>query len=130
MSNATHGGKGDRPRIIEDRVQYDNNWDRIFGSKKKEEDIIAALPDPVAREIENHVRTKIEVEAANTEAEIQQKLVDMGWTPPADKEIDTTENFARKMREWNMMYDCLQNIHLYEYPLEEVKELLKQIKIS
>ena len=140
MSGQTHGGKGDRPRIIEDRTQYDNNWDRIFGRNKTEEvsyDPAANLgmlrtdygaSETLATEIEDHVRTKIEVEAANTELEIQQKLVDMGWTPPA--EINTTENFARKMKEWNMMYDCLQNIHLYEYPIEEVKELLKQIKVS
>tara|TARA_R110000744_G_scaffold28862_3_gene69205 strand:- start:89 stop:487 length:399 start_codon:yes stop_codon:yes gene_type:complete len=35
-----------------------------------------------------------------------------------------------KLIEWSMMYACLQNMHLYEDPLEEVKELLKQIKIS
>jgi len=35
----------------------------------------------------------------------------------------------RKLKEWGMMYDCLQNIHLYEYPVEEVKQLLKRIKV-
>jgi hypothetical protein len=87
MSGQTHGGKGDRPRVIEDRTQYESNWDKIFGVEGNE-----VSSDPV-------------------------------------EPINTTENFARKMREWNMMYDCLQNIHLYEYPIEEVKELLKRIKV-
>tara|TARA_B110000977_G_scaffold190922_1_gene262313 strand:- start:453 stop:740 length:288 start_codon:yes stop_codon:yes gene_type:complete len=95
MSNATHGGKGDRDRT--DRSKFENNWDKIFGRKEEEEDEMLLTIPLFDDELE---------------------------------EIDTTENFARKMREWNMMYDCLQNIHLYEYPIEEVKELLKQIKVS
>jgi hypothetical protein len=95
MSNATHGGKGDRDRT--DRSKFENNWDKVFGRKEeKEDDLLLTIP------------------LFDDELE----------------EINTTENFARKMREWNMMYDCLQNIHLYEYPVEEVKELLKQIKVS
>ena len=86
MSGQTHGWKGDRPRVIEDRTQYESNWDKIFGNKEE------VSSDPV-------------------------------------EPINTTENFARKMREWNMMYYCLQNIHLYEYPIEEVRELLKRIKV-
>jgi hypothetical protein len=94
MSNATHGGKGDRDRT--DRSKFENNWDKVFGRKEEEDDLLLTIP------------------LFDDELE----------------EINTTENFARKMREWNMMYDCLQNIHLYEYPVEEVKELLKQIKVS
>lgn len=30
------GGKGDMPRPIRDLVQFDKNWDSIFGTKKKE----------------------------------------------------------------------------------------------
>jgi hypothetical protein len=48
---------------------------------------------------------------------------------PEDKPL-TQVQIDRKLKEWGMMYDCLQNIHLYEYPVEEVKELLKQIKVS
>lgn len=33
MSEATHGGKGDRPRKV-DRKKFEDNWDRIFGDKK------------------------------------------------------------------------------------------------
>jgi hypothetical protein len=95
MSNATHGGKGDRDRT--DRSKFENNWDKVFGRKEEKEDELLLTIPLFDDELE---------------------------------EIDTTENFARKMREWNMMYDCLQNIHLYEYPVEEVKELLKQIKVS
>ena len=95
MSNATHGGKGDRDRT--DRSKFENNWDKVFGRKEEEEDDLLLTIPLFDDELE---------------------------------EINTTENFARKMREWNMMYDCLQNIHLYEYPVEEVKELLKQIKTS
>ena len=84
MSNATHGGKGDRDRTA-DKEKFWDNYDRIFGKK-----------DEV-----------VEKELALTRSEIDRRLV-----------------------EWGMMYDCLQNIHLYEYPVEEVKELLKQIKIS
>ena len=42
----------------------------------------------------------------------------------------TQVQIDRKLKEWGMMYDCLQNISLYEYPVEEAKALLKQIKIS
>jgi hypothetical protein len=95
MSNATHGGKGDRDRT--DRSKFENNWDKVFGRKEEKEDEMLLTIPLFEDELE---------------------------------EVNTTENFARKMREWNMMYDCLQNIHLYEYPVEEVKELLKQIKVS
>ena len=47
-------------------------------------------------------------------------------TPPAKVSEDPV---ARKLREWNWMYDCLQNIHLYEHPAQEAKELLKRIKV-
>ena len=95
MSNATHGGKGDRDRT--DRSKFENNWDTVFGRKKEQ----------------------ISEEGAALLADVLEKKA----------ELDETE-IARKMREWNMMYDCLQNMHLYEYPVEEVKELLKQIKVS
>jgi hypothetical protein len=84
MSGQTHGGKGDRARVIEDRVQFDNNWDKIFGNKKEAE----VSSDPVE-----------------------------------------TSDVERKLREWGMMYDCLQNMAIYEYPVEEAKELLKRIKV-
>jgi hypothetical protein len=84
MSGQTHGGKGDRARVIEDRVQFDNNWDKIFGNKKEAE----VISDPVE-----------------------------------------TSDVERKLREWGMMYDCLQNMAIYEYPVEEAKELLKRIKV-
>ena len=36
MSNGQwSGGKGSKPRPIEDQEQFENNWDRIFGSKEK-----------------------------------------------------------------------------------------------
>lgn len=31
-----HGGKGSRPRPT-DKKKFDENWDKIFGNKKKEE---------------------------------------------------------------------------------------------
>jgi len=83
MSNASHGGKGDRDRT--DRIKFENNWSTIFG--KKEE---------------------------NT-------------APPLEIGEDDVQ---RKLKEWNWMYDCLQNIHLYDYPVQEVKELLKKIRIG
>jgi len=83
MSGQTHGGKGDRPRIIEDRVQYENNWHRIFGSKKE----AVVSYDPVA-----------------------------------------SSDVERKLKEWDMMYECLKSMHLYEYPVEEAKEVLKRIE--
>ena len=30
-----HGGKGSKPRPIEDRKQFENNWDAIFAPKDK-----------------------------------------------------------------------------------------------
>ena len=104
MSDAAHGGKGDRDRTA-DKEAFWNNYDKIFGKKSEE---------PVMPQAEEEDEMLLTIPLFDDELE----------------EIDTTENFARKMREWNMMYDCLQNIHLYEYPIEEVKELLKQIKIS
>ncbi len=35
MSNQWHGGKGSKPRPVKDQQQFENNWDRIFGSKEK-----------------------------------------------------------------------------------------------
>ena len=48
---------------------------------------------------------------------------------PEEKPL-TQVQIDRKLKEWGMMYDCLQNIHLYDYPVQEARELLKQIKIS
>lgn len=31
-----HGGKGSKPRPITNKSQFEENWDKIFGSKKKE----------------------------------------------------------------------------------------------
>nr|DAU83291.1 MAG TPA: hypothetical protein [Caudoviricetes sp.] len=36
-SNKWHGGKGSKQRPIEDRKRFEDNWDQIFGSKKKKE---------------------------------------------------------------------------------------------
>lgn len=33
--NLNGAGKGDRPRPITNRKQYEENWDRIFSKKKK-----------------------------------------------------------------------------------------------
>ena len=92
MSNATHGGKGDRDRTA-DKEKFWDNYDKIFrkGGPNLEEE-----PAPVAI-----------VESPLTQVQID-----------------------RRLKEWGMMYDCLQNISLYEYPVEEARELLKQIKIS
>ena len=35
MSGKWIGGKGDTPRPIKDRNKFAENWDRIFGKKKK-----------------------------------------------------------------------------------------------
>jgi hypothetical protein len=32
MSEASHYGKGDRPRKV-DQKKYESNWDKIFGKK-------------------------------------------------------------------------------------------------
>ncbi len=86
MSNASHGGKGDRDRT--DRTKFENNWSAIFGKKEEE----------------------LKNEAAPLEI--------------GEDEV------ARKLKEWNWMYDCLQNIHLYDYPVQEARELLKKIRIG
>ena len=102
MSDATHGGKGDRDRT--DRAQYENNWAKVFGRKKDYfhhdyED--TSTP----REVLDTVETSIE-------------------SPLHQYQID------RRLKEWGMMYQFLIRIEYSEYPIEEVKELLKQIKIS
>jgi len=107
MSGQTHGGKGDRPRVIEDRSQYESNWDKIFGNKE----------DYLHHDYED-TSTPREVFATSV------YITEYG-SPKAMSQ----EEIDRRLKEWNMMYDCLQNIHLYEYPIEEVKELLKRIKV-
>ena len=102
MSDATHGGKGDRDRT--DRSLYENNWDTVFGKKK----------DYFHHDYEDTSTPREVLDPAATPIE----------RPLHQYQID------RRLKEWGMMYACLQNMHLYEYPIEEVKELLKQIKIS
>jgi hypothetical protein len=33
MSGSWHGGKGSSPRPVQDRKQFEENWDKIFGKK-------------------------------------------------------------------------------------------------
>jgi len=37
MSKEWHGGKGDKPRKKSDQKKYADNWEKIFGDKKKKE---------------------------------------------------------------------------------------------
>jgi hypothetical protein len=37
MTSKWHGGKGSKQRPVEDKKRFEDNWDRIFGSKKKKE---------------------------------------------------------------------------------------------
>ena len=39
MREKWHGGKGSKPRPIEDRKQFEDNWDKIFNKDKKKEKI-------------------------------------------------------------------------------------------
>lgn len=89
MSNASHGGKGDRNRS--NNTTFRNGWDAIFG-------VTETISDRDYKEVFDEPLTQVQID--------------------------------RKLKEWGMMYDCLQNISLYEYPVEEAKALLKQIKIS
>lgn len=89
MSNASHGGKGDRNRS--NNTTFRNGWDAIFG-------VTETIADKDYKEVFEAPLTQVQID--------------------------------RKLKEWGMMYDCLQNISLYEYPVEEAKALLKQIKIS
>lgn len=36
MSSSWHGGKGSKQRPVQDRKQFEDNWDRIFGKKPSE----------------------------------------------------------------------------------------------
>lgn len=36
MMKMSDGGKGDKPRPIVDKKQFEKNWDRIFGTKNTE----------------------------------------------------------------------------------------------
>ena len=89
MSNASHGGKGDRNRS--NNTTFRNGWDAIFGGTE-------TISDRDYKEVFEAPLTQVQID--------------------------------RKLKEWGMMYDCLQNISLYEYPVEEARALLKQIKIS
>lgn len=35
MGNHRDGGKGDKPRPMPNREQFESNWDSIFGNKQK-----------------------------------------------------------------------------------------------
>lgn len=61
---------------------------------------------------------------------LQETILDRDYKPVEEEKPLTQVQIDRKLKEWGMMYDCLQNISLYEYPVEEAKALLKQIKIS
>lgn len=52
MTGQWHGGKGSRPRKQSvDRETFDNNWDLIFGKKKKtEQEIIEEVSKLIADE--------------------------------------------------------------------------------
>jgi hypothetical protein len=86
----------------------------------------------------------IEVEAAKTELEIQQRLIDMGWTPPVEDEWDywvgksvysflfdkVFEVTSLESDDWDRpLLHCEEKIeeHLYEggelFHLFEIKEL-------
>ena len=41
MSKQWEGGKGSKPRPIEDRKKFEDNWDKIFGKKEKKD-----VPEP------------------------------------------------------------------------------------
>jgi hypothetical protein len=105
MSNASHGGKGDRNRSS--NTTFRTGWDAIFGQKEDEEYVVVEEPGMKAQILDEIGVGPHEFSPPLSQAEIDRRLV-----------------------EWGMMYDCLQNIHLYDYPVQEVKELLKQIKIS
>ena len=40
MNRNRDGGKGDVPRPIKDRKQFENNWESIFGKNKTIEDFV------------------------------------------------------------------------------------------
>jgi hypothetical protein len=115
VSNASHGGKGDRNRSS--NTSFRNGWDAIFRTKETQavEDI-----DPVVRERIDELLH----EMGTGETISDKDYKEVFEAPLTQVQID------RKLKEWGMMYDCLQNISLYEYPVEEAKALLKQIKIS
>lgn len=38
MTEKWHGGKGSKPRPIDDHKQFKDNWDHIFNKPKKKDD--------------------------------------------------------------------------------------------
>lgn len=55
MSTQWHGGKGSKSRPIENRKQFEDNWDRIFGKKNTDapsavDDAATAMAESAARE--------------------------------------------------------------------------------
>lgn len=40
----------------------------------------------------------------------------------------TQVQIDRRLKEWKIMYDFLKNVDLYEYPVQEAKEIAKKIK--
>lgn len=46
MTSKWHGGKGSKPRPIEDRKQFESNWDKIFNKKPEKADEKQRKPAP------------------------------------------------------------------------------------
>ena len=85
-----------------------DNWDRIFGHKKE-----AEVSDDLILSVED--RLGMDISAWEDAVPVE---------PPSEYEL----SIARKMKEWELMYECLKSMHLYEYPVEEAKEVLKRIE--
>lgn len=102
-------GKGDKDRTT-DRKAYDNNWNNIFGSKQ--------VMTPAKREM---------MERANHQFPGTLGALKDDTKPSP---THTQEEMGRKMREWDIMYQYLIRIEYCDYPVEEAKEILKQIKTS
>ena len=114
-----------------------DNWDRIFGHKKEAEvsdDLILSVEDRTQYEknwdkmLDREPADEVSYDPA---ANVGMLMTDYGASETLATEIQEhvrLDDVERKLKEWDMMYECLKSMHLYEYPVEEAKEVLKRIE--
>ena len=84
MKGQTHGGKGSAPRPV-DSEKFDNNFDAIFRKKEK----VMSQSWDTAKQI-------IDIEAANTDAILRHRLIELGWTPPPEVQLELDLNIKEE----------------------------------
>tara|TARA_B110000858_G_scaffold22243_1_gene22466 strand:- start:282 stop:602 length:321 start_codon:yes stop_codon:yes gene_type:complete len=106
MSEASHGGKGDKSRI-KDRSGYAHNWDTVFG-RKKESPLLDVIDQAMQDLHETYPQTMESLDDDHTSL----------WN----------DDPAKVLREWSIMMDFLRDLQYEDYPVQAAKELYESFK--